>query len=164
MKETLQTRYEGRYLEPLLNNNEPLNEKKHRKLLKEIHTNKVSDALLSFENSPVLDERAPKISTDEPKLPRSTRRTLAQLRSGYSKSLNSYRHRIDSSVSEFCPDCNSSPIQPNIFSTLTSTRRPSIQSTYGSNLRRQRRFLTAPQPSNPTTNRRNPTGNNNNKN
>ena len=109
MKETLQTGYEGRYIEPLLNNNEPLNEKKHRKLLKEIHTNKVSDALLSFENSPVLDERAPKISKDEPKLPRSTRRTLAQLRSGYSKSLNSYRHRIDSSVSEFCPDCNLEP-------------------------------------------------------
>ena len=82
MRETLQTRYEERYIKPLLNNNEPLNEKKYRKLLKEIHTNEVSDALLSYDKSPVLDQRAPKIAKDEQKLPRSTRRTLAQLRSG----------------------------------------------------------------------------------
>ena len=56
--------------------NEPLNLKKYRKLHKEIHTNEVSDALLSYENSQVLDERAPKIAKDEQKLPRSARSIL----------------------------------------------------------------------------------------
>ena len=161
MRETLQTSYEERYIEPLLNNNEPLNEKKYRNFPKEIHTNEVSDALLSYENSPVLDERAPTIAKDKQQRPRSTRRTLAQLRSGYSKSQNSYRHRIyrnDNSVFDFYPVCNREPhttkhlfnfnLNPTTLKPIDLWKQPE---------------RTAPQPPNPTTSRRNPTANNNNK-
>ena len=105
MKETLQTRYEERYIEPLLDSNRPLTEKKYRNLLKTIHTNEVRDALQTYEYPAVLGHNPPKIAKEETELPRTTRRTLAQLRSGYSKFLNSYMNRIDPTVSELCPDC-----------------------------------------------------------
>ena len=49
------------------------------------------------------------IFESEKKLPRSTRVKLAQLRSGYSKLLNSYMSRIDPEVRDVCPDCQESP-------------------------------------------------------
>ena len=54
-----------------------------------------------------LDE--PKINKEEEKLPRKTRCTLAQLRSGYSITLNSYKNRLDPLVPEECPECRMGP-------------------------------------------------------
>ena len=53
--------------------------------------------------------KTPTISEEEKRLPRKTRCTLAQIRSGYSIFLNSYNHRIDPSSSEGCPDCGQVP-------------------------------------------------------
>lgn len=50
-----------------------------------------------------------KIDPSEEKLPRPTRCTLAQLRSGYSKVLNSYQHRLDSNIHDVCPKCGVGP-------------------------------------------------------
>ena len=51
---------------------------------------------------------APKISNSERDLPRKTRTTLAQLRSGYSSFLHSYLFLIKArgSVTDRCPDCH----------------------------------------------------------
>ena len=48
----------------------------------------------------------PKINKAEKSLPRTTRSTLSQLRSGFSKFLNSYKARIDPSHSDKCDKCN----------------------------------------------------------
>ena len=49
------------------------------------------------------------IDVSEKNLPRPTRSTLSQIRSGYSSYLNSYLHRINpTKYQENCPKCNSS--------------------------------------------------------
>ena len=113
MKETLFSRYE-RYITALLETSDSeedddthVTEEDYRGLLKKVHTNEVKDALDNRDNNKVLDEPAPKLSKDELRLPRGTRRTLAQLRSGYSPFLQSYLHRLDESTPETCPQCNS---------------------------------------------------------
>ncbi|KAI5756421.1 hypothetical protein M8J77_024977 [Diaphorina citri] len=54
----------------------------------------------------VLDDVPPDINGAEIDLPRSTRCTLAQLRSGWCRLLNSYMSRIDGVTSNSCPKCN----------------------------------------------------------
>ena len=58
----------------------------------------------------VLNAAPPKISDSEKVLPRETRSTLAQLRSGYSNYLNSYKARISQNqptpIIDTCPHCN----------------------------------------------------------
>jgi len=49
------------------------------------------------------------ISPLESLLPRSVRTTLAQLRSGHCRLLNSYKAHITSSVSDVCPECGVAP-------------------------------------------------------
>ena len=79
--------------------------------LKEIHTNDVRTDISNNSHNPVLNEPAPPIHKDELKLPRRTRSTLSQLRSGYSSYLNSYLSRIssDNSIQNVCQNCNQSP-------------------------------------------------------
>ena len=74
-----------------------------------IHTNKVKDYLDEREPNKVLDEKPSEISTKETLLPRRTRRTLAQLRSGYSPYLNSYEKRIGTADYDWCLNCNIEP-------------------------------------------------------
>ena len=92
MKETLFSRY-GRYVTLLLETSDSeeadddddigpsthKTEGENRGLLKKVHTNEVQDALDNRDNNKVLDEPSPKLSKDELRLSRSTRRTLAQL-------------------------------------------------------------------------------------
>ena len=56
----------------------------------------------------VINNTPPKVTEDEKRLPRRTRAQFAQLRSGYSKLLMSYRSRIET-VADECPECHSSP-------------------------------------------------------
>ena len=46
----------------------------------------------------------PDISAEEKKLPKKTRTTLAQLRSGFSRMLNNYINSIDPNINDQCPD------------------------------------------------------------
>ena len=73
---------------------------------KEIHTETVAAAKSSYPPSKVLHSAPPEISIEEKELPRPTRTTLAQLRSGYSPFLNSYLHRINRSDTDQCPNCS----------------------------------------------------------
>ena len=56
-----------------------------------------------------LHPHPPPISDTERRLPRFTRTILAQLRSGWSNILNSYRARIITGTSYSCPSCNQAP-------------------------------------------------------
>jgi hypothetical protein len=74
-----------------------------------IHTRSVEATINSYEPSKVLGRTPPPINKEELKLSRKARATLSQLRSGYSKMLNEYNHRIDNSIPNECPECSETP-------------------------------------------------------
>ena len=84
--------------------NQPINEEQYKRKLKEIHREEVQKVINNSSNK-VLRSRPPGINEEEKLLPRSTRCTLAQLRSGYSPKLQSYLFSINASNSDQCPEC-----------------------------------------------------------
>ena len=81
-----------------------------REALSWYHCIHVEGTLKDRGDNAVLEEQPPEhISEEEKTLPRSTRVTLAQLRSSYSKYLNSYLARVNPQIVDVCPDCDSSP-------------------------------------------------------
>ena len=74
-----------------------------------IHTNCVNSAITAYPANKVLQTRPPEVHGEEKVLPRTTRTTLAQLRSGYSPYLKSYLHRINRSDTDQCPRCQREP-------------------------------------------------------
>ena len=77
----------------------------YKKGLEQLHKTAVADCLANYLPNPVLNGPPPPISSEEKHLPRESRRILAQLRSGHSHILMSYRSTIDNSASDICPDC-----------------------------------------------------------
>ncbi|GAB0099134.1 hypothetical protein DMENIID0001_149740 [Sergentomyia squamirostris] len=77
--------------------------------LKTLHTEFVERAINTYAPNRVLGTSPPPISEDELSLPRETRCTLAQLRSGFCRLLNNYRHRLDPEVHDKCADCGHAP-------------------------------------------------------
>ena len=79
--------------------------------LKKIHTDSVSTTINNQSINKVLGRPAPPVSKEERTLPRKTRVTLSQLRSGYSSHLYSYLNRINPSKypSPDCKDCTNTP-------------------------------------------------------
>ena len=73
--------------------------------LRTIHYRAVQDSINASGTNRVLGTSAPAISEEEERLSRKTRRTLSQLRSGFSPSLEDYRQRIGLSTSNLCPCC-----------------------------------------------------------
>ena len=67
----------------------------------------------SYITNKVLDQRPPEISQKEEFLSRNSWVVLTQLRSGYSRVLNSYLHRIDEEIEDKCPDYKASPHKTN---------------------------------------------------
>ena len=90
-----------------------LNKKDLKKKQKILHTKAVTNTMNSYIPNKVLDQRPPEISQKEESLSRNSRVVLTQLRSGYSRVLNSYLHRIDEEIEDKCPDCNTSPHNTN---------------------------------------------------
>ncbi|KAI5755231.1 hypothetical protein M8J77_015233 [Diaphorina citri] len=85
-------------------------------LNKVIHTRVVENAIQSYKPNKVLNTAPPDISPDEKKLPRTTRSALSQYRSGWSRRLNSYMHRINPSIEDKCNQCSQSPHDtPHLF-------------------------------------------------
>jgi len=72
-------------------------------------TAKQSSIQEHFVPNRVLGASPPDISPPENLLPRSVRTTLAQLRSGHCRLLNSYKARITSGISDVCPECGVAP-------------------------------------------------------
>ena len=70
-----------------------------------IHRAAVRESIEARGNNRILGIPAPAIDPTEKELPRPTRRLLAQMRSGFSITLNDYRHRIGQSNTSICPCC-----------------------------------------------------------
>ena len=81
----------------------------YRPGLRRLHTAAVEDALRTAALNRVLGTPPPEVDLSELSLPRPTRSALAQLRSGFCSSLESYRFRIGISPNECCPECQQSP-------------------------------------------------------
>ena len=78
-----------------------------RVLQTRIHSHFVSCYMKSRTKNSVLSLPAPVIAASEATLPSAVRRSLAQLRSGLSPLLASYRHLLDPAVPASCPHCGS---------------------------------------------------------
>ena len=76
--------------------------------MRHIHTSIVSRHLATRGNNKILRTPPPHTSSSEERLPRLSRRTLAQLRTNKSPFLKSYLHKVDakSHPSPLCPLCN----------------------------------------------------------
>ena len=92
-------------LQPLLNTETELDPTVVRAGIKTIHTRTVSTVIQALCPNKVLGVPSPPISDLERTLPRETRTTLSQLRSGYSTFLRSYAARINPNVDPCCPVC-----------------------------------------------------------
>ena len=116
MKDTLQSKF-GNYVKSISHPN--LSSEDYKRKLKTIHTKSVKDMLNSMADNKVLTAPPPPISDSEKDLPRAARTTLAQLRSGYSSFLNSYKARINNtnSIPDHCPLCPAPTLQ-NTSSTV----------------------------------------------
>ena len=83
---------------------------RHRIGLSAIHTEAVAASIAKLEDNKVLGRPAPEVDISVKTLPRGTRSTLCQLRSGYSSSLRSTMHSMyPQSYDPLCPKCQGSP-------------------------------------------------------
>ena len=80
-----------------------------KQVLKKIHTETVQECISTYAPNKALQSRPPEINKDETNLPRNVRVELARLRSGYSRKLNSYLHKIDEQTVDECPSCAATP-------------------------------------------------------
>ena len=75
--------------------------------LKTIHSNIVEKYLTERQPNKIINQQAPKINKEEEQLTRKIRRTLAQIRTGKSPLLLTYKHTIDPHTypTATCPLC-----------------------------------------------------------
>ena len=113
MKQTLKSKF-GNEIRSISRPNLP--EEDYKSKMKLIHTKTVKNIINNTTNK-VLNARPPEINKADLSLPRTTRSTLAQLRSGYSTYLNSYKARIDKTgpMVDKCPNCDSSHTTSHLF-------------------------------------------------
>ena len=80
-------------------------EKQRERNKRTLHTAIVQNHLQQAPEIPLIQTKAPEISSTERSLPRETRRTLAQLRAGKCPLLKGYLHRIGAEEDPSCPLC-----------------------------------------------------------
>ena len=85
----------------------------YESVLKELHSQAVIDSISNLPPNKVINDTPPDIHYSEEMLPRSIRVELSRLRAGYSRKLNSYMSRIDSTISNTCPECQATPHDTN---------------------------------------------------
>ena len=74
---------------------------------RQVHCRAVTKSIAARADNRVLGSPAPDVDDAEQELPRKTRRTLAQLRSGECLALNNYQHKMGWSDTLLCPCCRS---------------------------------------------------------
>ena len=94
--------------------------------MRHIHTCIVSRHLATRGNNKILRTPPPHTSSSEEKLPRLTRRTLAQLRTNKSPFLKSYLRKVDAKThpSPLCPLCKVHTHTTHIISLTAPTYSP----------------------------------------
>ena len=97
------------YVAPLIPQEGHISVEQYKDGIKTLHTQAVGRAKSSYKPNIVLGRYPPPIDIAEQELPRTTRTTLAQLRSGGCKQMNNYQNRIDPSTPNICPDCGITP-------------------------------------------------------
>ena len=75
-------------------------------IIQSLHSSTVNKAIADAGRNRVLNRIPPAISSSEIRLPRDWRCALSQLRSGFSKYLREFLHRIGAADAKCCPDCN----------------------------------------------------------
>lgn len=107
MKHTLASKYHSKIQTAInnLNNKRPTPTATHQNIKQQIHTDAVNLAINSYKANPVLNDTPPTVNESADNLPRRIQKLGAQLRSGHSIFLNSYRHRINNETSNLCPHC-----------------------------------------------------------
>ena len=103
LKETLQSAFYGEVAPYLVDGVIPPAHYKNTKA--KIHANFVQRSIAARNTNPVLGRKPPPIHQSEKRLPRAYRSAMAQLRSGFSSSLNSYLVRVGRSDTSTCPRC-----------------------------------------------------------
>ena len=106
-KDTLESRF-GSEISNLLPET-GVNDDNKKQLLRRIHTESVTSVINNSRINPLINERNPSVHQDEKRLPRKSRVTLAQLRSGYSTHLNSTMSVYDNDIQDICPECGGTP-------------------------------------------------------
>ena len=76
---------------------------------KHIHTHITHRSIVTLKDNTLLRARPPDIHPSETSLPREDRVHLARLRCGHHPALLSYQKRLDDSIVEDCPGCNTAP-------------------------------------------------------
>ena len=108
MKETLRSKCLPD-VQPFLNGEGVAERGSYEATKSSIHTNIVRDTTDSLGPNRVLAQQPPPIDPTETYLPRQTRVTLSQLRSGHCARLLSYQAKIGKSPNNLCPDCGIHP-------------------------------------------------------
>ena len=99
-----------------------------------LHTDIVARAIQNSAPNRVLGVRPPPVDASETSLPRLSRMTLSQLRSGFCGRMKDYQKRIGKSVDDVCPDCGlfaqtvqhlfECPAHPTTLDVMTLWERP----------------------------------------
>ena len=90
--------------------------------MKSIHTVDVRCAIINYSTNLITANRPLPSDGSEQKLPRRTRATLAQLRSGWCHITNHYMSRINPEIQDICPNCGISP--HDVHHLFNSHRKP----------------------------------------
>ena len=104
LKETLRSKVFD-VVQPHLDGNGLVQPGLYKKTIDAIHMDVVSETIENLTPNRVLGTRPPLVSPSEKFLPRLTRSTLSQLRSGLCARLKDFQHRIGRADDENCPDC-----------------------------------------------------------
>ena len=104
MKETLQSKLLD-VVRPYLNEHGVIDPGSYNDTLRSIHCDIVSQTVDGFVSNRVLNAPPPPLDPNDRFLPRLTRATLCQLRSGHCARLQDFLHRIGRADDDLCPEC-----------------------------------------------------------
>ena len=82
----------------------------HKEVIKTLHTSTVQSSISNYAPNRVLQAPPPDINSEEKELDRTSRTSLARLRSGFCRTL-SFMSRIDNQDVDSCPNCKESSHQ-----------------------------------------------------
>ena len=106
------------------------------KTIRKLHTKVIQETVSYYTLNRVLGSRPPRISPSQKTLPRQTRVTMSQLRSGHCARLADYQFRIGKVDSDTCPECQIHPASvKHIFECPSNPTRLTTRDLFDESLR-----------------------------